>query len=228
MAQPWPVIDLFSGAGGMSCGFARQPEFGLVGAADAQVGKPSAAPGSLGCNASYQAAIGLAPVDADLSAADPASVCAAMGLPDQPLAVLAACPPCTGFSRAIASNHVRDDHRNSLVAAVGAFAAQLRPEIVIVENARELVTGRFTGHLRGLLSDLGRLGYRARAETHFLTDFGLPQRRERAIVVAAPQPETAAWPRRRVGGLAHRPEGDPRPPRHLGPPAGAGRSRASR
>ena len=33
MTQPWPVVDLFSGAGGMSCGFSRRPGFVLAGAA---------------------------------------------------------------------------------------------------------------------------------------------------------------------------------------------------
>jgi DNA (cytosine-5)-methyltransferase 1 len=55
---------------------------------------------------------------------------------------------------------------------------------VLVENARELVTGRFGGHLRDLIGRLARLGYQATASTHFLTEFGLPQRRERALVVA--------------------------------------------
>ncbi len=188
MTTPWTVIDLFSGAGGMSCGFARQAGFKLIGAADAQLGKPSATPGSLGCNASYSANIGLRPVEADLSRADPAAVCQAMSLDGKRPVVLAACPPCTGFSRAVASNHLRDDRRNQLVGRVGEYAELLRPEIVLVENARELVTGRFGGHLRELLGRLSNLGYQTSAATHVLTEFGLPQRRERAIVVAVRSP----------------------------------------
>ncbi len=188
MSQPWPVIDLFSGAGGMSCGFARQAGFRLIGAADAQLGKPSAAPGSLGCNASYEASIGLPPVAADLARADPAEICLAMGIGEQQPAVLAACPPCTGFSRAVAANHLRDDHRNSLVGRVGDYAGLLRPDIVLIENARELVTGRFSRHLASLTGQLSALGYQVSAGTHFLTEFGLPQRRERAIVIAARRP----------------------------------------
>jgi DNA (cytosine-5)-methyltransferase 1 len=184
----WPVVDLFSGAGGMSCGFRRQAGFELIGAADAQLSKPSAAPGSLGCNATYAASIGIEPVAADLSETEPADVCAAMGLRDRRPVVLAACPPCTGFSRAVASNHLRDDRRNGLVGRVGDFAALLRPDIVLIENARELATGRFTGHLRGLLGTLARLGYRTTAGTRFLTEFGLPQRRERAVVIAVRRP----------------------------------------
>jgi DNA (cytosine-5)-methyltransferase 1 len=188
MGEEWPVVDLFSGAGGMSCGFQRHPGFTVAAAADAQIGKPSAGPGSLGCNASYAASIGVRPVAADLGARDPAEVCDAMDLAGTRPVVLTACPPCTGFSRTMARNHLRDDHRNSLVSSVAEYAALLRPEIVIVENARELVMGRFAGHLDGLRRDLGRLGYRAAASTHFLDTFGLPQRRERAIVVAVRRP----------------------------------------
>jgi DNA (cytosine-5)-methyltransferase 1 len=184
VTDQWAVVDLFSGAGGMSFGFSRQAGFRLVGAVDAQLGKPSAAPGSLGCNASYAANLGLTPVAADLSDADPAAVCQAMGPAAQRPVVLAACPPCTGFSRTVASNHVRDDHRNGLVGRIGAYAELLDPEIVLIENARELVTGRFSGHLRGLTGQLTKLGYQVLAGTHFLTEFGLPQRRERAIVIA--------------------------------------------
>jgi DNA (cytosine-5)-methyltransferase 1 len=188
LTKPWTVIDLFSGAGGMSCGFSRQAGFLLIGAADAQLGKPSAAPGSLGCNASYSANIGLTPVEADLFRTDPAAVCRAMSLGDQRPVVLTACPPCTGFSRTVASNHLRDDRRNQLVGRVGDYVALLRPEIMLIENARELVTGRFGGHLRDLLTRLSDLGYQVSAATHFLTEFGLPQRRERAIVIAVRRP----------------------------------------
>ncbi|HXW46299.1 MAG TPA: DNA cytosine methyltransferase [Streptosporangiaceae bacterium] len=198
MRDPWPVVDLFSGAGGMSCGFQRHPDFTVIGAADAQIGKPSAPPGALGCNASYQASIGVRPVTADLAVTDPAEVCRAMRLGDARPAVLTACPPCTGFSRAMATNHLRDDRRNGLVAAVGDYAALLRPDVIIVENARELVMGRFAGHLRALTRRLAALGYQVSAGVYFLDAFGLPQRRERAIVMAARQPLrvrnlTALW-----------------------------------
>jgi DNA (cytosine-5)-methyltransferase 1 len=188
MAQEWPVVDLFSGAGGMSCGYHRHPGFTVVAAVDAQVGKPSARPGSLGCNDSYRANIGTQPVPADLAIADPVDVCEAMSLHDTRPTVLTACPPCTGFSRVTAANHLRDDRRNGLVGRVGDYAALLRPEIVIVENARELVTGRFARHLHDLAARLKREGYDVTARTHVLTAFGLPQRRERAIVIAVRRP----------------------------------------
>jgi len=188
VSQAWPVVDLFSGAGGMSSGFGRHADFELIAAADAQLGKPSAAVGSLGCNATYTANIGLVPVEADLAVAAPADICQAMSVGPRQATVLTASPPCTGFSRTMARNHLRDDRRNGLVRRVGDYAALLRPDIVLIENAREIVTGRFGDHLRAVLDHLTGLGYRATADIHFLTDFGLPQRRERAIIVAVRRP----------------------------------------
>jgi DNA (cytosine-5)-methyltransferase 1 len=178
------VLDLFSGAGGMSCGFQRHPAFDVVGAADAEIGKPSSGAGTLGCNASFARNIGVEPLAVDLAAVPAEELCDRLALPDRPV-VLSACAPCTGFSRTLARNHVVDDARNSLVARVGAFARVLAPEVIVMENARELLMGRFAGHfdaLRAVLED--DLGYRVVSAIHVLSDFGLPQRRERALVVA--------------------------------------------
>jgi DNA (cytosine-5)-methyltransferase 1 len=187
-APRWSVVDLFSGAGGMSYGFHAHPDFQVTGAVDAQLGKPSTGPGTLGCNVSYLANLGLRPIEADLGTSDPAALCAALGLTAGQTTVLTACPPCTGFSRTMARNHLTDDRRNSLVRRVSGFVEVLRPDIVLMENARELVTGRFSGHLSGLRADLSALGYSMSAATHVLDRFGLPQRRERALVVAVRRP----------------------------------------
>jgi DNA (cytosine-5)-methyltransferase 1 len=200
------VLDLFSGAGGMSCGFQRHASFAVVGAADAEVGKPSSGAGTLGCNASFARNIGIEPLAVDLGAVPAEELRDRLGLADRPV-VLSACAPCTGFSRTLARNHVVDDARNSLVARVGAFARVLRPDVIVMENARELLMGRFARHFAALRAELeDDLGYGVVPEIHFLSDFGLPQRRERALVVAVraglpPLGLSDLW-----DGLAVRPE----------------------
>lgn len=181
--MPATVVDLFSGAGGASAGFAAHPAFTVVGAADAQIGKPSSPVGGLACNATYAGNIGVTPVEADLSTATPDDVAAGMRLSAAP-EVLIACPPCTGFSRVLAENHLRDDPRNGLVGRTGMFVRQWQPQVLVLENARELVMGRYRAHLDALTVRLRSLGYRVRSGTHFLDRFGLAQRRERALVVA--------------------------------------------
>lgn len=188
----WTFADLFSGAGGMSCGYARHGDFEVVGAADAQLGKPSSTRGSLECNSSYEANIGIAPHAVDLSSISGADLSQlfASRLRGRPLDVLSACPPCTGFSRANPQNHLSDDPRNSLVTRVADAVAALSPSVVVMENARELVGGNFRGHLDVLSERLERLGYDVDASIHMLTAFGLPQRRERSLVVAVRRDHT--------------------------------------
>jgi hypothetical protein len=135
------VLDLFSGAGGMSCGFHRHPAFAVVGAADAEIGKPSSGTGTLGCNASFRRNIGVEPLALDLGTVAPEDLRDRLALAERPV-VLSACAPCTGFSRMLARNHVVDDARNSLVVRVGTFARAFRPEVIVMENARELLMGR--------------------------------------------------------------------------------------
>jgi DNA (cytosine-5)-methyltransferase 1 len=181
----------------MSCGFQRHPAFEVVAAADAEIGKPSTGAGTLGCNASFRTNIGFDPLRVDLGRVDPEALREALALGASPT-VLLVCAPCTGFSRTLARNHVVDDERNSLVRRVGPFVRALEPEVLLMENARELLMGRFARHFAALRSDLEALRYRVVSRIHFLSEFGLPQRRERALVVAtraahAPRGLDALW-----------------------------------
>lgn len=179
------VVDLFSGAGGMSYGFHAHPSFDIVGAADVEVGKPSTGHGAIGCNATYEENVKVRPLAVDLGAVEADDLAERLGFADgQGPRVLLACPPCTGFSRAVARNWVEDDPRNSLVARVSLFVERFRPEILMMENVPQLLRGKFTHHFTALKSQLDMLGYRVHASSHVLTQFGLPQQRERALIVA--------------------------------------------
>ena len=185
MRNKWTVIDFFSGAGGMSCGFALQEDFEIVRAVDAQFGKPSAGKGKLQCNSTYERNIGVKPINLDLSQASSDEVVANLNLePGFQLDVMIACPPCTGFSRANPLNHKRDDARNGLVAKSAEIALALRPRVVLMENARELLQGNYRHHFERFKLQLESGGYRVSGACHMLTRFGLPQVRERALIVA--------------------------------------------
>lgn len=180
----WTVVDLFSGGGGMSFGFHAHPRFRIVGAVDAQVGKPSSGHGSLQCNSTYMINMGVKPLERDLSQLDPAELLAGLGLKRGELDILISCAPCTGFSRTLAKNHLADDPRNSLVQRSALFVKEFLPSVFLMENARELISGKFGHHYERLRDALVELGYDVHGKTHFLSEFGLPQRRERALVIA--------------------------------------------
>ncbi|MBX6763925.1 MAG: DNA cytosine methyltransferase [Rubrobacteraceae bacterium] len=183
----WTVVDLFSGAGGMSYGFHAHPHFDVVAAVDAQVGKPSSGKGTLGCNTTYAANVGIEPFECDLSQVDGPGLARLLSpaLGQRDLDVMLACPPCTGFSRTNPNNHLRDDPRNSLVLRVAIWVAEMQPKVVVMENARELINGNFSYHYERLRKELRQLGYKVHGSIHLLDRVGLPQKRERALVIAA-------------------------------------------
>lgn len=182
----YSVVDLFSGAGGMSLGFHKHPSFQIIAAADAELGKPSSGKGKLQCNSSYKENIGVSPCTIDLSEIRPKQIRQALGLDlDTSISVLSACPPCTGFSRANPHNHIRDDHRNSLVRKSAMFAVELSADVIVMENARELIRGNFSEHYTWMQSYLNDNGYNVHGCSYMLSRFGLPQIRERALIIAA-------------------------------------------
>lgn len=178
-------VDLFSGAGGMSYGFHARG-FEVVGAVDAQLGKPSSGKGTLECNLTYEANIGVVPHDQDLGELSGQELFKLLkpALRGRELDVLSACPPCTGFSRANPNNHLVDDPRNSLIYQVADHVAVLQPKVVVMENARELLQGNFRSHFLEFKARIENFGYQVYSGVHTLSRFGVPQRRERSLIIA--------------------------------------------
>jgi len=184
------VVDLFSGAGGMSYGFHAHPHFEIVGAIDAQHGKPSSGSGTLECNRTYKKNIGIEPLDEDISAIKKEVLLSYLSIKGRPISidVLISCAPCTGLSRTIRKNLVEDDPRNSLVVRSADFVEWLSPSIFLMENVGELIEGRFNYHYNTLRMRLEQLGYEVDSSVHSLNEFGLPQRRRRALVIGVKKP----------------------------------------
>ena len=183
--SPFTVVDLFSGAGGMSYGFTAHGAFEMIGAADAEIGKPTSGNGRLQCNTTYRNNIGIDPKRVDLADVIPSDVRAVLGIGRREVNVLSVCPPCTGFSRTNPQNHLRDDARNGLVSKAADFAIDLDADVVVMENARELIRGNFLHHYRAFREQLEDNGYSVFGRNYMLNRFGLPQIRERAIIIAA-------------------------------------------
>ncbi|WP_272700875.1 DNA cytosine methyltransferase [Desulfovibrio sp. Fe33] len=180
------AIDLFSCGGGMSAGFSGRPEWEIVAAVDLEVAKPSGrSSGETGCNSIYEANHGVRPLSADLSTFPPETLREMTGLAKKELTCLISCAPCTDFSRANPTNHLSDRQRNTLVGRSGDFVEEFLPKTFVMENARELITGNHPQHWLGLKQRLTSLGYDVREEVHFLNRFGLPQVRERALIIAS-------------------------------------------
>ena len=180
------VVDLFSGAGGLSLGL-EWAGFDLLAAVDHN----EAASRTLQENRPQQ---NLA-FSADLS--DPSELQKAVNEIEHRaggarIELVAGGPPCQGFSTA---GHCRlDDPRNTLVYAFVKAVADLKPAQVLMENVASL-TFRGRRHvLQEVRGSLHALGYRTSFIVAHAEGYGVPQLRRRLFVLAV-KDATPSWPK---------------------------------
>lgn len=181
---PIDVIDMFSGCGGMSAGFRAVnglvPAFRLAGAVDID----------RVANESYRVNLGLTPMAESVASLPTRPALRAKleaGLrPGHPL-VLIGCAPCQGFSshRNAAG---QADTRNALLADFARTAVRMRPEAIVVENVPELLTDRYWPLVADVRRMLERAGYFVYVGVHNAAEFGVPQERFRALLLAMQHP----------------------------------------
>jgi DNA (cytosine-5)-methyltransferase 1 len=163
------AIDLFSGAGGATQGLT-----------DAGVTVLGAIENDEIAADSYSRNHPKTAVDTrDIRLVDEGELRAQLGLAVGELTLLKACPPCQGFS-SLASGKV-DSARNDLVLDVSRFVREFMPRSVLLENVPGL---RHDDRLRTLLEEISALGYVSAQYIVQATEFGVPQRRRRLIVMA--------------------------------------------
>lgn len=180
MTKQIDVIDLFCGCGGLSAGFSRYPHsdrFRVLGGLDID---PHAC-------ATYTSQIGAPGLNVDVaSMLDESSRDAVVRrlLPrgDGPLVVVGG-PPCQGFS-AHRKKDARQDSRNDLVRTFVEVAAAMNPEFIVMENVPEIFDNKHWAATRASMAYLEDRGFRVRAQVHNLADFGVPQARFRALLIA--------------------------------------------
>jgi DNA (cytosine-5)-methyltransferase 1 len=168
------AVDLFSGCGGLSVGL-RQAGFKVAAAVEIDEKAQQTYELNHPKVTLYKQ---------DIRKLDAAQVLKDVGLAPGELDLLAGCPPCQGFSRLRTKNQktaVQDD-RNNLVAHFLRFAAVMKPKTIMLENVPSLAKdGRFTRMRNGLT----KLGYELIFCVLDASDYRVPQRRRRLIMLAS-------------------------------------------
>lgn len=98
--------------------------------------------------------------------------------------VLIGCAPCQGFSAHRKKNWGQEDSRNNLVEAFATVANALSPDVVVMENVPELLSGRYWHYFESFREIISSSGYVTKQAIHNSAEYGTPQERFRALVMA--------------------------------------------
>ena len=102
--------------------------------------------------------------------------------------------PCQPFS-IIGDMRGFDDDRGNLIFNVAEIIDVKRPAAFVLENVRQLSTHNRGRTMQAIIAKLNELGYRADWKVLNALDFGLPQKRERTIIVGFQDHSTPfEWP----------------------------------
>ncbi len=116
------------------------------------------------------------------------------GLPYAGVDLLAGGVPCPPFS--VAGKQLGHEDERDLFPEVIRLAGEMRPAALMVENVKGLLTARFAPYRKGIRSQLEDLGYAVDWQVVRALDFGVPQLRERSVLVALDPARcgTFTWP----------------------------------
>jgi len=103
------------------------------------------------------------------------------GIEKSDLDVLDGSPPCQGFSTA--GKRKFDDPRNSLFKEYARLLMELQPKAFVMENVTGMVKGCMKQAYLQIIKTLRECGYRAKGEVLNAKYYGVPQSRERVIII---------------------------------------------
>lgn len=177
-----PLVDLFCGVGGFSTGFESTGEFEVVAGVDLLGDRLDTFCTNHTAANGYGGDIRTIDVDHILSDCP------------TPFVVIGG-PPCQGFSSIRPFRNIEwNDPRNNLGEEFCRIVARTRPEWLVFENVVGLTTHRGGETLAALIGAFEGLGYRVSARVLNAAYHGLPQRRERLLIVGSRKGKAFEWP----------------------------------
>lgn len=158
------VVSLFSGAGGMDLGFI-QAGFKIVWANDFFKEAVD----------SYSKNIGNHIVLGDITKID------SKDIPDNPDVIIGGFP-CQGFSVAN-NNRSMQDKRNFLYKEMLRIIKDKNPKVFVAENVKGILSIEHGDVIKMILNDFRSLGYDVEYKLVNSAEYGVPQQRERVLIV---------------------------------------------
>lgn len=170
--QKFKVLDLFAGVGGLSYGFAHDDSFEIVAVNELLPDMAKAYSLNHPTVRIYNCDIkdfGLKNLSEDLQ------------IKKGDVDVIIGGPPCQAFSTV--GKRLLDDPRGELFQEYYRILKELNPKVFLFENVKGLLSMQKGELLKTILSLFESLGYKVKYEVLNSADYGVPQIRERVIII---------------------------------------------
>ena len=195
--EMFSVAEIFCGCGGFSYGFEMQGEFQTVLGIDIKTKALNTFQQNHKNPCVFQRDVRLIENQEILDSLK------SKGIDPYDLDVLIGGPPCQGFSQMRRSENrdnldiskfsgyskLAEDKRNDLVLRFLEIAELLMPKCIVIENVKQVknhvLNGREGGFILSIEEALEELGYNVKHNILNAADFGVPQLRERVIIIAS-------------------------------------------
>lgn len=180
--MPYKVVSTFSGVGGSSLGY-KMAGLEVVAAVEFL---------DYQANTYRENHPGTKLFEGDIRELDPLAVLDSVGLKPGELDVLDGSPPCSSFSMAGARESKwgeskpygnKTQRTDDLFFEFSRFVEAMKPKTFVAENVKGLTAGIAKGYLQSIIQELRSHGYRVKAKVLNSANYGVPQRRERLIIV---------------------------------------------
>lgn len=195
--RKFSVAEVFCGCGGFSYGFEMQGDFETVLGIDIKTEALNT------FKHNHQNPVTIQRDVREIEDSEIVEALRSRGIEPGELDVLIGGPPCQGFSQMRRTesrdNHnvakfsgyskLAEDKRNDLVLRFLEIAELLLPKCIVIENVKQVknhvLNGREGGFVLSIEEVLTELGYDVKHEILNAANFGVPQLRERAVIIAS-------------------------------------------
>jgi DNA (cytosine-5)-methyltransferase 1 len=177
------LIDLFSGAGGLSCGL-EMAGFRTLLASEIE---PAYAETYQRNHPDIHCYV------RDIRELDVEEIKKTSHLTEGDLDLLAGGPPCQGFS-VNAPVRSTNDARNHLFLEFIRIARGLKPKFILIENVPGIVSFDNGGTVKAIYRELEQMGYKVDHKILFAGHYGIPQLRFRTFFLASRNGKLPRWP----------------------------------
>ena len=136
--------------------------------------------------------------EGDIRTFDPKSIMNDLSINEGQIDLLFGGPPCQAFSQIGKQLSLQDD-RGMLLYQVVRYAEALKPYAIMMEQVKGLLTakdlnGKQGGVFKSFVEQLEAFGYAPKWKVMLAAEYGVPQLRERVILVATRKPNGFVFP----------------------------------